>query len=96
MFYDYLNIDPYRYITLPSLCLNIYKERCLHDKSTVATDAHKQISKVFREWFINLNDSTMHREKPLFIEQHALDKEPKHGNQLIRYERDEPIECDEY
>ena len=29
MFYDNLNIDPFIYIALPSLCMNIYKGRCL-------------------------------------------------------------------
>jgi hypothetical protein len=64
MFYDNLNIDPFRYITLPSLCMNIYKGIVLHDKSTVANDAHKPISKVSREWFINLDKTNIHREKP--------------------------------
>ena len=35
MFYDNVNIDPFRYITLPSLCMNIYKGRFLHDKSSI-------------------------------------------------------------
>jgi hypothetical protein len=96
MFYDNLNIDPFRYITLPSLCMNIYKGKFLPDKSIVANDANKPISKVSREWFINLDNSNMHREKPLFIDQTKLDKFNKHENNIIRYERNEPVEFDNY
>ena len=65
LFSDNLNIDPFRYITLPSLCMNIYKGRCLLDKSIVANDANKPISKVSREWFIKLDNSNIRRENLL-------------------------------
>ena len=95
LFYDKLNIDPFRYITLTSLCMNIYKGRFLPDKSSVANDANKPIRKVSREWFINLDNSNIHREKPLFIEQSKLDTFDKYENNIIRYERDEPVEFDD-
>ena len=74
--------------------MNIYKGRFLHDKSIVANDANKPISKVSREWFINLDNSNIHRQKPLFIVQSHLDSFEKHENKIIRYERDEPVEFD--
>ena len=95
-FYENLNIDPFRYITLPSLCMNIYKGRFLPDKSIVANDTNKPISKISLEWFINLNNSNIHREKPLFIEQSKLAKFDKHENKIIRYERGEPVEFNSY
>ena len=74
--------------------MNIYEGRFLFDKSIVANDANKPIRKVSREWFINLDSSNIHTEKPLFIEQSKLDKFDKHETKLIRYERDEPVEFD--
>ena len=82
MFYDNLNIDPFRYITLPILCMHIYKGRFLHDKSIVANDANKPISKVSREWFINLGNSNIHREKPSFIEQRKFDNFDNHETKI--------------
>ena len=95
MFYDNLDIDPFRYITLPSLRMNIYKGRFLPDNSIVANDANKPKSKVSREWFINLNNSNIHREKPLFIVQSHLDKVDNHEHKIVRYERGEPVEFDD-
>ncbi len=77
MFYDNLNIDPFRYITLPSLFMNIYK---CDFYLIVANDANKPISKVSREWFINLDNSNIHREKTLFIVQSHLDTFDNHDN----------------
>ena len=94
MFYDNSNIDPFRYITLPSLCMNICKGRFLHDKPIVANDANKPISKVSREWLINLNNSNIHNEKPLIIEQSNLDTFDTHEDKLLGYERGEPVEPD--
>ena len=95
MFYDNLNIDPFRYVTLLSLCVHIYKGRFLHDKSSVANDANKPIRKVSRKWFIDLGNSNIHREKPLFIEQSKLHTFDKHENKIIRYGRDQPVEFDD-
>ena len=75
--------------------MNLYKGRCLSDKSTVANDANKPISNVFREWFIHLDKSNIHREKPSFMEQRKLYKFEKHAHKLIIYERDEPVEFDD-
>ena len=95
IFYDNLTIDPFRYITLPSLCMKIYKGGLLPDKSIVANDATKPISKVSCEWVINLNISNLHREKPLFIEQIKLDTFDNHEHAIIRHARDEPVEFDD-
>ena len=95
-FYDNLNIDPFRYITLPSLCMNIFKSRFLPYKSLVANDANKPINKLASEWFINLNNPYIQREKTLFINQSELPKFDKHKNKIIKYKNDQPLECEEY
>ena len=95
MFYEDLNIAPFRYINLPSLCMNIYKGRCLPDKSIVATHANKPISKVSREWFIKLDNSNINRQKPSFTEQTHLDTFDDHEHRIIRHGRDEPVEFDD-
>ena len=74
--------------------MNIYKGRLLPDKSTVAKDATKPIRKVSREWFIALNNSDIHRAKPVFIDQTKLDKFDKHEHDIIMMERAEPMEFD--
>ena len=76
--------------------MHIYKGRCLPDKSIVANDANKPISKVSHEWFINLDNSNIPREKPLFIEQSKLDTFDTHEHNILRYERDEPVEFGDY
>ena len=53
--------------------MNIYSGRLLPENSIVANDANTPISKVSREWFNNLDNSNIHREQPLFIEQSKLD-----------------------
>ena len=75
--------------------MHIYKGRFLHDKSSVANDANKPISKVPRERFTNLDNSNIHREKPLFTVQSKLDTFDNHENQILRYERGEPDEFDD-
>ena len=96
MFYDNVNIDPCRYITLPSLCMYIYKARFLPVKPSVANDASKPISKVSRGWIINLDNSNMHTEKPLCFVQSKSDTFHKHETKIIRYERGEPVEFDDF
>ena len=76
--------------------MNIYRVRFLLDKSIVANDANKPIRKVSREWFISSDNSNIHREKPLFMEQSKFDKVGKHEDNITVWERGEPMEFDDY
>ena len=63
---DYkLNIDPFRYTTLASLCMAIYTNRFLPEKTIVGNGANKPTSKVCSEWLIHLDDKDLLHEIPL-------------------------------
>ena len=55
LFYERLNADPFKCVTLPSLCMQLYKSKFMPDKTIASNDANKPISKVSREWFIYLD-----------------------------------------
>ena len=44
MFKDKLDIDPFRYVTLASLCMAIFRGCFLPDKSIVANEQNKKVS----------------------------------------------------
>ena len=62
---DQLNIDPFRYTTLASLCMAIYTNRFLPEKTIVGNGANKATSKVCNEWLSYLNDKHIVPEAPL-------------------------------
>ena len=51
MFKDKFDIDPFRYITLASLCMSIYRSEFLPDQSIVSNEQNEQVSIVSKEWF---------------------------------------------
>jgi hypothetical protein len=60
-----LNIDPFRYTTLASLCMAIYNNRFLPEKTIVGNGANKPTSKVCSEWLIHLDNKNLMPEIPL-------------------------------
>ena len=68
LFIESLDVDPFRYVTLASLCMSIYTSKFLPDKSIVANATDKHISLVCKEWLIHLNDDNIVPEVPLFVD----------------------------
>ena len=67
LFHKHLDVDPFRYVTLASLCMAIYINKFLPDKSIVCNDSNKPISKISREWFYYLNNKNIQREKLITV-----------------------------
>ena len=72
MFKDKLDIDPFRYVTLASLCMAIFRGCFLPKKSIVANEQNKPVSKVCKEWLMYLNDDQIVPEQPVFIDTDKL------------------------
>ena len=56
LFKHNLDTDPFRYTTLASLCMSIYLNKFLPEKTIVGNSTEKQNSPVYREWLTHLND----------------------------------------
>ena len=52
------DVDPFRYVTLPSLVSQIYKNKFLPENTIVANATEKNISTISREWFIHQEKET--------------------------------------
>ena len=78
MFKDRLDIDPFRYVTLASLCMAIFRGCFLPDKSIVANEQNKTVSKVCKEWLLYLNDDNMIPEVPIFLDKSSLTLQDLH------------------
>jgi hypothetical protein len=63
-----LNVDPFRYTTLASLCMAIFNNRFLPDKTIVGNGGNKPTSKVCNEWLMYLDDKHLIPEVPLVCE----------------------------
>ena len=75
MFKDKLDIDPFRYVTLASLCMAIFRGCFLPDKSIVANEQNKPISKTCKEWMIYMNDDNLIPEVPIKIDRANFDND---------------------
>ncbi len=95
LFYGKLNVDPFKYVTLPSLCMQLYKSKFMPDKTIASNDANKPISKVSREWFIYLNDKCIKRERVLKIDISKLPAFNRHAGKVLRVLRGENVEPDD-
>ena len=72
MFTDTLYIDPFRYVSLASLCMAIFRVCFLLDKSIVANEQNKNVSKVCKEWLLYLQDDKLIPEVPILIDKSTL------------------------
>ena len=61
---DKLDVDPFRYVTLASLCMRIYLNKFLPEKAIVGNSNDKD-SVVGREWLIYLNNPDIKPEAPI-------------------------------
>jgi hypothetical protein len=61
IFKNRLDVDPWRYTTLASLCMAIYRGKFLPDKSIVANEDNKQSSMECKEWLLYL-DQNSHKD----------------------------------
>jgi hypothetical protein len=81
IFYSKFDVDPFRYITISSLCMNIYKAKFMPKNTIVSNDLNKPISRISREYFIYLNNPNILREHPLPIRLGGL-KYEVHRNKI--------------
>ncbi len=56
MFKEKLDIDPFRYVTLASLCMAIFRCCFLPEKCMIANEQNKKTSRVCKEWLFYLSD----------------------------------------
>jgi len=67
MFMDNLDTDPFRYTTLASLCMSLYLNKFLPEKTVVGNNTDKHDSIVCREWLNYLDDNNICREVPITV-----------------------------
>ena len=71
MFIDISDTDPFRYTTLASLCMGIYLNKFLPEKTIVGNNTDKKDSVVCREWLNYLNDRNICREVPITVKKNG-------------------------
>ena len=72
LYYNEFDVDPFRYSTSASLCMNLFKCKFRSRNTIVSNDANKPISKISREYFIYLDNPDILREHPLRIKLERL------------------------
>ena len=77
LFKTKLDIDPWRYTTLASLRMAIYRGKFLPGKTIVSNDQNKPVSVVSKEWLLHENDENVQHEVPIFINKQNLDIPPE-------------------
>eukprot|EP00972_Heterocapsa_arctica_P028933 4256721-Heterocapsa_arctica.AAC.2 len=84
MFTQRLDVDPWRYTTLASLCMAIYRGKFIQDKTIVSNDQNKKVSQVSKEWLLYLGDKNLCQEIPIKLEKTLLTITPesRHRNKL--------------
>jgi hypothetical protein len=75
MFLETLDVDPFRYFTLASLCMAIYLNKFLPENTIVGNLTDKNSSVVGKEWLIYLNDDSLIQEFPITVDVRALPKD---------------------
>ena len=98
MFKDKLDIDPWRYITLASLCMNIFRGCFLPEKTIVANEPNKPVSRTCKEWLTYLNDKDLEEESPIHVDKcklcftdEQLHKDKLDNNTTIYYKQPKHI-----
>ena len=72
MFKDKLDIDPFRYVTLASLCMAIFRGCFLPENCMIANEQNKKTSRVCKEWLFYLADPLLIPEVPIWVKPFAL------------------------
>ena len=68
LFLDSLDVDPFRYVTLASLCMDFYVNKFMPFKTIVGNATDKNISLGCREWLNYLNDKNITPEVPMYMD----------------------------
>ena len=91
LFKDQFDIDPFRYATIGSLCVNLYRAKFMPARTMVSNENSKNDSKVCKEWLHYLRlfnpESSVKIEHPIWIERNPLKDSPyyKEGCTLKLY-----------
>ena len=67
LFLETVDTDPFRYVTLASLCMSIFRNRFMPENTIVSHATDKTVSRVSKEWLYYLNDNNLIPEYPIFI-----------------------------
>ena len=73
MFLDSLDVDPFRHVTLASLCMSIYLNKFLPEKTIVGNSTDKD-SLVAREWLLYLSNKSIIPEYPIVVDKRKFSK----------------------
>jgi len=63
-----IDVDPFRYVTLASLCVSIYLNLFIPEKTIVGNGSDKKDSRVCREWFNHLQNPDLRPEVPIILD----------------------------
>ena len=98
LFKTSLDTDPFRYTTLASLCMSVYLNKFLPDKTIMGNTTEKQDSIVCREWLTHLNNPNIKREVPLWMDRNINYNEEIHkgkvGKHVAYYNLSRPFTVD--
>ena len=67
LFLETVDTDPFKYITLASLCMSIFRNKFMPENTIVSHATDKTVSTVCKEWLSYLNDKNLIPEYPIFI-----------------------------
>ena len=74
MFTDSLDVDPFRHVTLASLCMGIFLNKFIPEKS-IAGHSNEKDTVAVREWLVYLNDPDIIPEVPITVDVSELKAE---------------------
>ena len=97
LFKTSLDTDPFRYTTLASLCMSVYLNKFLPDKTIVGNNARKKDSLVCREWLLHFNNPNIKREVPIWVQgvdDNSRLHDGKVGEKKLYYDRQRPFTVD--
>ena len=67
LFLETVDTDPFRYVTLASLCMSVYRNNFMPEKAIVSLATDKTVSLVSKEWLVYLNDAKLIPEHTVYI-----------------------------
>ena len=73
LFKKNLDIDPFRYVTLASLCMSNYINNFMPNNSIVGNSCEKRDSLICREWLASLDNENIKKEFPIRIKKEISD-----------------------
>ena len=82
LFIDSLDVDPFRYVTLSSLCMSVYVNMFMPDKMIVGNATNKNVSLFSKEWLTWLEDEDITPEIPIYVDIDKLAKFDRHKGKV--------------